>query len=201
MPGPWPGEVVKRLLDLAVSALLLVLLSPVLLVLAVLIRLCMGSPVLFRQVRPGFHARPFAVVKFRTMNEAHAADGELLSDRERLTSLGRFMRRLSLDELPQLWNVLRGDMAVVGPRPEDPQYVASYSEGQRSILGIRPGLTSPASMTYRDEERMLTGADWEQMYVSEVLPEKLALDLDYFRRRSVLSDVVMVWRTIGAVLR
>ncbi len=188
-------------MPLAGTALLL--LSPLLVAIAVAVKLSSAGPILYRARRVGRGGEPFTLLKFRSMVVSAATAGPpiTMAGDARVTGLGRILRKWKLDELPQLWNVLRGDMAVVGPRPEDPQYVASYSEGQRSILGIRPGLTSPASMTYRDEERMLTGADWEQMYVSEVLPEKLALDLDYFRRRSVLSDVVMVWRTIGAVLR
>ncbi len=186
IPGLRPGEVVKRLLDLAVSALLLVLLSPVFLMLAVLIRLSMGSPVLFRQVRPGFHARPFPVVKFRTMNDARDAGGELLGDRERLTSLGRFMRRFSLDELPQLWNVLRGEMSLVGPRPLLMEYLDRYTPEQARRHQVRPGITG-----------------WAQVQGRQDLPfsRRLELDVWYVDYRSLWLDLKILFLTLGRTLR
>ena len=110
------------------------------------------------------------------------------------------LRRTKIDELPQLINVLTGEMSLVGPRPEDPKYVALYNPDQRRLLKVRPGITSPASLTYRCEEQMLGGADWEKTYSAEVLPAKLAMDLAYLDRRTFISDVVLIVRTLYSVL-
>jgi lipopolysaccharide/colanic/teichoic acid biosynthesis glycosyltransferase len=114
---------------------------------------------------------------------------------ERITWFGRFLRRTKLDELPQLINVLKGEMSLVGPRPEDPRYVALYTDKQRQILSVRPGITSAASLAYRQEERMLSGPDWEITYRTRVMPAKLAIDLDYISRRSILTDLWLLLRT------
>ena len=131
----------KRLFDIAVSAIALVLLSPVFAVVAVLVRMKLGSPILFRQVRPGLHGQPFTLVKFRTMRDAQDRDGRPLPDEERLTAFGRSLRSSSLDELPELWNVLKGDMSLVGPRPLLMQYLPRYSPEQSRRHDVRPGLT------------------------------------------------------------
>lgn len=176
----------KRLFDLVVSASLLALFSPVLLVLAVLIRVFMGSPVLFRQVRPGFHARPFTVVKFRTMNDARDAGGQLLSDPERLTGLGRFMRRLSLDELPQLWNVLRGEMSLVGPRPLLMEYLDRYTPEQARRHQVRPGITGWAQVHGRNDL---------------LFSRRLELDVWYVDHHSLVLDLKILLMTLSRTLR
>jgi len=119
----------------------------------------------------------------------------------RVTPVGRFLRRTKIDELPQLINVLRGDMSLVGPRPEDPRYVARYTPEQRRVLAVRPGITSAASLTYRHEEQLLSGEDWETVYRTQVMPEKLAIDLAYLQRRTLWSDLVLVFRTVVAMMR
>ena len=119
----------------------------------------------------------------------------------RVTRIGAFLRRTKLDELPQLINVLRGEMSLVGPRPEDPRYVALYTEEQRQILRVRPGITSAASLAYRHEEQLLSGSDWETQYRQQVMPAKLALDLEYLSRRTMASDLVLIWRTVLAIFR
>ncbi|HQE17735.1 MAG TPA: sugar transferase, partial [Aggregatilineales bacterium] len=122
------------------------------------------------------------------------------ADDSRVTRVGRLLRRTKLDELPQLVNVLRGEMSIVGPRPEDPRYVALYTPEQRAqILSIRPGLTSPASVRFRDEEAALSGADWETAYVQQIMPAKLALDLEYVQNASLLRDVGLIVRTVAAL--
>ncbi|MBZ5647589.1 MAG: sugar transferase [Acidobacteriia bacterium] len=176
----------KRLFDFLVSAFLLVLLSPVLVLLALLIWLIMGSPVLFRQVRPGYKARPFTVVKFRTMNEGRDAGGELLPDADRLTAFGRFLRRFSLDELPQLWNVLCGDMSLVGPRPLLMEYLDRYTPEQARRHEVRPGITGWVQVMGRN------ALTWEQ---------KFALDTWYADHRSFWLDLRILWMTAGQVLR
>ncbi|MBC7080573.1 MAG: sugar transferase, partial [Methanothrix sp.] len=129
----------KRALDFALAAVAVVLLSPLALLIAVMIRIAMGSPVLFRQVRPGLHGKPFIMYKFRTMAEWRDERGELLPDAQRLTGLGKFLRKLSLDEIPELWNVLRGDMSVVGPRPLLMEYLPLYTPEQARRHEVRPG--------------------------------------------------------------
>jgi lipopolysaccharide/colanic/teichoic acid biosynthesis glycosyltransferase len=119
----------------------------------------------------------------------------------RITPIGRFLRRTKLDELPQLLNVLRGEMSLVGPRPEDPRYVRLYNDEQREVLHARPGITSPASVVYRHEEAALSGTDWETTYINQVMPDKLAIDLAYVRRAGVLQDIAVLWRTVRAVLK
>ncbi len=120
-------------------------------------------------------------------NADRIGGGITVSDDKRVTRIGRILRKIKLDELPQLWNVVKGDMKLVGPRPEDPRFVAMYTPHQRRILNFAPGITSPASLEYRDEEAMLTGSDWQRTYLDDVLPRKLELDLDYFSRRTSLQ--------------
>ena len=140
----------KRVIDLTASALGLVVLSPILLAIALLIRARLGAPVLFRQTRPGLHARPFTILKFRTMRDAVDANGDPLPDAERLPQLGRFLRSTSLDELPELWNVLRGDMSLVGPRPLLMEYLPLYSAEQARRHEVRPGITGWAQVNGRN---------------------------------------------------
>ena len=180
----------------------LLLLSPVFAVIAVLIRLSSPGPVFFRGERTGRHGRPFRIVKFRTMREGAAAAGAGITaaNDPRVTGVGRLLRRTKLDELPQLINVLRGEMSLVGPRPEDPRYVALYSEEQRRVLRVRPGITSPASFQFRNEEALLSGADWERKYREEVMPQKLRIDLAYVEKAGFWTDLALIWRTVATVV-
>jgi lipopolysaccharide/colanic/teichoic acid biosynthesis glycosyltransferase len=190
-------------LDLLLAALALVVLSPLLGLVALLVRLDSPGPVLHRALRAGRFGRPFRLYKFRSMvaNAAALGPGITAAGDARVTRLGNFLRRYKLDELPQLLNVLRGEMSLVGPRPEDPRYVALYTPQQRQVLAARPGITSPASLRYRSEEQLLlAGADWESLYLNSILPAKLALELDYFSRRTVWSDLSVLARTALAVL-
>lgn len=191
-----------RCLDLAGAAIGLLLLSPLLLVLALLVRVTSTGPALFRSVRMGRNARPFTLYKFRSMTDAPHTSAPAITAAEdpRVTRLGRTLRRRKLDELPQLLNVLRGEMSLVGPRPEDPSYVAKYSRRQLRLLDTKPGITSPASLAYRSEEAELAGDDWEERYVREVMPEKLAIDAEYFSRRTVLSDLRLILSSVGMVI-
>jgi lipopolysaccharide/colanic/teichoic acid biosynthesis glycosyltransferase len=192
----------KRLVDVLAASLGLALLAPFWLATALLILLQDGGPVLFRQERIGRGGRPFLLWKFRTMR--HLASGQLLTvaGDPRITLLGRFLRRTKLDELPQLWNVLRGEMSLVGPRPEVRRYVERYTCEQRRVLDLHPGITDPASLTYVDEERVLTGfADPELAYVERIMPEKIRLNLEYAAHATVLSDLALIVRTIAVVLR
>jgi lipopolysaccharide/colanic/teichoic acid biosynthesis glycosyltransferase len=188
-------------MDVAAAAAGLALLSPLLLAVALAIKLSDGGPALYRARRVGKDGAPFYLYKFRTMvvNAAGQGPGITASGDPRITRIGRRLRRTKLDELPQLINVLRGDMSLVGPRPEDPRYVALYTPDQREVLRARPGITGAASLAYRHEEALLSGEDWETRYRGEVMPAKLALDREYLARRTVVSDVHLILRTAAAI--
>lgn len=174
----------KRLFDLAVALLLLFLLSPVLLATALSIRIFLGSPILFRQVRPGLGGKPFTMFKFRTMTDSTGADGGPLSDEDRMTQMGSFLRRTSLDELPELWNVLRGDMSLVGPRPLLMEYLALYDREQFRRHEVRPGITGWAQVNGRN------AISWEQ---------KFELDTWYVDHRSLALDLRILLMTCAKV--
>ena len=176
---------VKRLLDIIIAAAALVLLSPVLLLLAWQIRRKLGTPVLFRQVRPGRGGIPFVMYKFRTMRDAEDENGRPLPDAERLTPFGRKLRAASLDELPELWNVLKGDMSLVGPRPLLMEYLPLYNAEQRRRHLVRPGITGWAQVNGRN------AISW---------PEKFRLDLWYVENRSLLLDIKILFLTVKKVL-
>jgi sugar transferase EpsL len=175
----------KRALDITLAGSALLALAPVAVATAVAIRLKLGQPVLFRQARPGKHARSFAVFKFRTMSDARAADGSLLPDAQRLGHFGRFLRAASLDELPQLFNVLRGEMSLVGPRPLLPQYLERYSNEQARRHNVLPGITGLAQVNGRN------ATTWS---------ERLSLDVDYVDSWSLALDLSILLRTLGTVL-
>jgi lipopolysaccharide/colanic/teichoic acid biosynthesis glycosyltransferase len=193
----------KRLFDLLLAAAGLLLLSPLLLAIAVAIRLDTPGPALFRQQRVGRGGRPFRIHKFRTMVADAPARGPGLTigDDARITRAGRFLRAKRLDELPQLIDVLRGDMSLVGPRPELPRYVAHYPAALRErVLAVRPGITDPSSLAYLDEaERLAAAADPEREYVEVILPAKLAAAADYADRASLATDLGVIWRTLRAI--
>lgn len=184
----------KRLTDIAVSAFLLLVLTPVLAGVAGLIRLVDGPPVLFRQERVGRGGRPFHIVKFRTMRALPGAQVTVAGD-PRITRLGALFRRTKLDELPQLWNVLLGQMSLVGPRPEVPLYVATAARAFRAIARLRPGITDWASLAFHDEERLLALAGTEDFYPRALLPRKLALARLYQRRRGWWLDLRLLAAT------
>ena len=176
----------KRLFDIVLSACALTVLSPVMLVVAVLVRMKLGSPVIFCQERPGKDEKIFKMYKFRTMTNARDEYGELLPDGIRLRKFGRLLRSTSLDELPELWNILNGDMSIVGPRPLLVEYLPRYSEEQHHRHDVRPGLTGLAQVSGRN---LLS---WE---------EKFKLDVDYVARASLLLDIKIVFLTAVIVLR
>ncbi|GIH21004.1 sugar transferase [Rugosimonospora africana] len=188
-PGAFAGPagprlVVKRVADVAVAALVLVLASLVLLVAAVAVRLLLGSPVLFTQQRTGRGMRHFRLLKFRTMTDARDASGRLLPDRERSCRLGRLLRRYSVDELPQLVNVLRGEMSLIGPRPLLPRYDRCYTDAELARFAVRPGITGLAQITGRN------AASWD---------ERLGLDARYVAQWSLALDARIALRTVGRV--
>lgn len=193
----------KRPFDLAVSSIGLALFSPILAVLAFAVKVTSPGPAFHRATRVGRNGTPFVLYKFRTMrvNAVGAGPAITATGDSRITRLGRILRLSKLDELPQLLNVVRGEMSVVGPRPEDPRYVAGYDEHQREILRWRPGITSPASVTYRDEEHILAeNSDLEAAY-AQVAADKIRIDLDYFPGATLRSDLGWIVRTATAVVR
>lgn len=175
----------KRTFDIVASASAIVVLAPVLAVVAIMVRLRMGSPVLFRQTRPGLGGRPFGMIKFRSMRDACGADGNPRSDDERLTPFGRWLRATSLDELPELWNVLKGDMSLVGPRPLLMEYLPLYSAAQARRHEVRPGLTGWAQINGRN------ALDWDR---------KFELDVWYVDRHNLWLDVKIMLLTIRYIL-
>jgi lipopolysaccharide/colanic/teichoic acid biosynthesis glycosyltransferase len=175
----------KRVFDIFLSALALLFLSIPLLLLIWQIRSKLGSPVFFKQIRPGLHGRPFEMVKFRSMTDARGPDGQLLPDADRLTPFGRFLRASSLDELPGLWNVLKGDMSLVGPRPLLMEYLPLYSPEQARRHNVRPGITGWAQVNGRN------ALSWD---------DKFKLDVWYVDNRSLRLDINILWRTVRKVL-
>ena len=197
---------VKRLFDVCCAAVALVLTAPVLALAAVGIKLSDPGPVFYRARRVGYLGREFTMYKLRTMRAEESGDGPLITGihDDRVSRIGRLLRRTKIDELPQLYNVLRGDMAIVGPRPEDPTIVRDhYSPDDLETLGVRPGLASPGSIyQYQSGDKMLTGDDPEGRYVDKLLKTKLALDRVYIRRAGLRNDLAIIGRTlftIGAV--
>jgi lipopolysaccharide/colanic/teichoic acid biosynthesis glycosyltransferase len=193
----------KRAFDIAVSALALLALSPLLLLVALVVKLDSPGPVFFRQERVGRHGVPFRIHKFRTMREGAAGLQITVGADPRITRSGAWLRRTRLDELPQLIDVLAGHMSLVGPRPEVPRYVALYPAGLRErALSVRPGITDPASIEFIDEaERLARAADPEREYVEVILPQKLRRAAEYAERATLASDVAVLWRTLGRLVR
>jgi lipopolysaccharide/colanic/teichoic acid biosynthesis glycosyltransferase len=183
---PQGAPISKRLFDLLITGIGLLIISPVLLIVGILVRIVHGSPVLFGQTRPGLRGRPFRIFKFRTMTNAHAADGTPLPDEKRLTPLGRFLRASSLDELPELFNILRGEMSLVGPRPLLMQYLERYSPEQARRHDVLPGLTGWAQVNGRN------ALTWE---------EKFRLDVWYVDHWSFWLDIKILFLTIWKVFK
>lgn len=177
---------IKRILDIIISGIALLLLSPVFLILAILVRTKLGSPVIFHQERPGYQEKIFTLCKFRTMTDERDENGELLPDARRLTPFGSFLRKTSLDELPELWNIFKGDMSLIGPRPLLVGYLPYYTERERLRHTVRPGLTGLAQVSGRNF------LSWD---------ERLAKDVEYVEHLSFLMDVKVFFQTISVVFR
>jgi lipopolysaccharide/colanic/teichoic acid biosynthesis glycosyltransferase len=191
-----------RTLDLFASGVGLLLLAPVFLIVGLAIKFSSPGPAFFRASRVGQDGQIFKLYKFRSMYLDADRKGPAVTVRDdpRVTLVGRRLRRTKLDELPQLINVFIGEMSLVGPRPEDPQFVAHYTPRQRQVLAVRPGITSPASLRYRDEEDLLAGEDWEKTYREQVLPHKLDLDLAYLHQRTVWTDLSLILQTVARLV-
>ena len=171
----------KRIFDVVVSALGLVVLAPLMVLIAILIRITMGSPALFRQIRPGLNGMPFTIFKFRTMRQAQSGALAIEKDAQRMTPVGTFLRKCSLDELPELWNVLRGEMSLVGPRPLLMDYLERYTPQQARRMEVRPGITGWAQVNGRN------ALTWD---------EKFKLDVWYVDHHSFLLDIKILWMTL-----
>jgi lipopolysaccharide/colanic/teichoic acid biosynthesis glycosyltransferase len=192
----------KRAFDIVVSVLMLVALVPLILLVALLVRLDSPGPAFFKVRRIGRNGRDLMMLKFRKMHDDAAGIALTTHGDERLTRIGAFLARSKLDELPQLWHVLRGDMSLVGPRPETVDFVAHHRDEYDEILSVRPGLVGFSQIAFLTEGRILDGDDPLQHYVSAILPQKVTLDLMYARRRSVAMDVkILAWSVVAVLLR
>jgi lipopolysaccharide/colanic/teichoic acid biosynthesis glycosyltransferase len=193
----------KRVFDFLVSTIILIVLSPVLLLIAFLVKLTSPGPVLYLAKRVGKGGGIFHLYKFRSMvMDADVAGPKVtIAEDPRVTPVGIVLRKFKLDELPQFLNVLVGEMSLVGPRPEDPHYVAHYSLDQKRVLDVLPGVTSAASVKYHHEAQLLRENDWERTYLEVVLPKKLRMELEYIDNHSFWSDLAILWQTFLAIFR
>ena len=202
--SPWCLSKYKRLFDLASSCLLVALASPLIVGIALVVRVSSRGPVLFRQLRVGQAGKNFSLLKFRTMVHGRQEPGMSLTRRgdPRVTFVGRFLRKFKLDELPQLLNVAGGDMSLVGPRPDVPEYYGFVSRRQQQVLLLRPGVTGAATLQFRDEEGVLARVPQAQLlsfYTATLLPKKIELDLEYARQATFLTDLGLLVRTVIAI--
>jgi len=192
----------KRIVDIAGSAIGLILLSPVLIIIALLVKLDSKGPVFFMQTRIGKNLKEFRLFKFRTMTTGSESKGQLTvgAKDNRITKVGYNLRKYKLDELPQLLNVLIGEMSLVGPRPEVPKYVNLYNAEQKKVLNVKPGITDYASIEYSNENELLAKAENpEQFYIDQIMPAKLDLNLKYIREKSFITDLKIIWMTVVKV--
>lgn len=192
----------KRLFDIVASGIGLLVLSPLFLIVAIVIRSDSNGPIFFRQTRMGLRTKPFRIFKFRTMVQDAEKRGRQITVGQdaRITKSGKLLRKTKIDELPQLINVFLGDMSLVGPRPEVPRYLPYYSEEDLSTLWIRPGITAPSSVHFRDENDLLAdAADPERYYIEEILPKKNSLNRDYVRNLSFWNDIKILFQTFRAL--
>jgi len=187
----------KRIFDVIASFFGLLILSPFLLVAGLLVKFSSEGPVLFTQERIGRNGIPFTIYKFRTMFNDHGGSSVSVRGEKRITPIGAILRRFKIDEFPELWNILIGDMSFVGPRPDMPEYIARLQGEQREMLSLRPGLTSPASIKYAREEELLSMVPDPQKHFDEVIwPDKQRMNLEYIRRRTFIGDIVLILRTV-----
>ena len=193
----------KRIFDLISSAIGLLILSPIFAIVAIWIKLDSSGPILFKQTRVGYAEKNFQICKFRTMVvNAEAIGAQITTGGDpRITKIGKFLRKYKLDELPQLLNVLMGEMSVVGPRPEVPKYVNLYNAEQKKVFQVLPGITDLASLEFRNENELLVGKDnAEEFYIQEIMPRKLLLNLEYIDRVSLLFDLKIIAKTIWRII-
>jgi lipopolysaccharide/colanic/teichoic acid biosynthesis glycosyltransferase len=203
-PSRITPSLLKRAFDFVLATVLLVLISPLLFVVALWIKLSSPGPVFYRGLRAGLHGEPFRIFKFRTMvpDAERLGGAETADDDPRITAIGHFLRRFKLDELPQLLNVIKGEMSFVGPRPEVLDEVARYTPEEKQLLLVRPGITDWASIKFHHEGRILKGnGDPHETYHRVIRPEKVRLGLEYVHRNSMMVDLQIVARTIVAIFK
>ena len=196
-------NVSRRLLDLTFATLSLIGLLPLVMLCALLVRIQSPGPIIYRAKRVGRGGRIFEMYKFRTMvaNAGSLGTGLTIYGDSRITKLGRFLRWTKWDEIPQFLNVIKGDMSIIGPRPEAPEYVEYYTKNQKQVLQVRPGITGPAQIANRDEEEKLKGhADPEQYYITQLMPRKLEIDLNYIEKQGVASDLLWLVKTFFVIV-
>ena len=195
---------IKRILDILLSTISLAIIWPFLIFIGILIRVDSSGPIFYRQNRVGLHGTPFRIFKFRTM--VIDADKKGLSittgQDPRITRIGRVLRKTKVDELPQLINIIKGEMSFVGPRPEVPRYANMYSSYQKQVLLVRPGITDYASIVYRNENEMLDKvAEPEDKYINDIMPSKIELNLKYIREISLITDIKIIFQTLAVVVK
>ncbi len=192
----------KRLFDLIISSILLLILSPVILLTSLAVVFDSGFPVFYRGLRVGRDGRSFYILKFRSMvvDSRQKGPGITAESDCRVTGSGRFLRKWKLDEFPQFFNVLLGEMSLVGPRPEDPRYVKYYTEEERKVLSLKPGVTGVSQILFRNEEELLNVDDPEEYYITCIMPQKLRVDLAYVQQQSLFLDLLIIAYTILVVL-
>lgn len=193
---------IKRIFDIVSSLCVLTVLSPVLIIISIIITLDSKGGIFYAQERVGMSGRSFRLLKFRTMHPNSDKLQITVGHRDpRITRIGYYLRKFKIDEFPQLINILKGEMSVVGPRPEVPKYVKLYTDEQRKVLTVKPGLTDYASLLYVNESELLEGAENpEKVYVEEIMPHKLSLNLKYIQERSFFNDLSLIFKTIGRIL-
>jgi lipopolysaccharide/colanic/teichoic acid biosynthesis glycosyltransferase len=205
-PSSWCTSTGKRVFDFACACLLLLILSPILVLVAALVAATSKGPILFRQLRVGRNGKEFTLFKFRSMRHSQVQGAPNLTRKgdSRITGVGRILRRAKLDELPQLLNVMRGDMSIVGPRPDLAEYMRELPRNLQQVLILRPGLTGASSVTYVNEEEVLSKVPAQQVteyYIHTLFPRKIQLDLDYAHNANLLTDLGILIRTVGGVYR
>lgn len=193
----------KRIFDICSALFVLVLFSPLIIIISLWIALDSKGGIFYRQIRVGKNQKEFGLFKFRSMRPNSDQAGQItIGNDSRVTNVGRFIRRFKIDEVPQLINIIKGDMSVVGPRPEVPKYVKLYSQEQLKVLSVLPGLTDYASIEYLDEQKILGAADDpDKAYIEDVMPAKLMLNLKYITDRGFWLDIKLIFRTIGKIIR
>lgn len=194
----------KRIFDFFASLFGLIFLSPLFIAVSLAIVCTSRGGVFFKQTRVGKNGKPFKIYKFRTMVQNAESKGMQITvgDDARVTKVGRILRKTKIDELPQLINVLKGNMSLVGPRPEVPKYVALYNDEQKKVLSVKPGITDLASIEYKDENSLLeSGDNPEEKYINEIMPAKLALNLQYLQNRGFFYDIKLIFLTIWKIIR
>lgn len=187
----------KRAFDIIFSFIGIILLFPIFIIVGIIIKIDSKGPIFFSQERIGKNFKAFKILKFRTM--VYDNKGPLLTARgdQRITRVGKYLRRYKIDELPQLFNVFKGDMSLVGPRPEVRKYVELFKPYYKEILTLRPGITDPASLKYSDEESILSlSQDYEELYIRRILPDKIKLSLEYIKNQNIITDILIIFRTI-----